>query len=45
VPTHETAFSPVAKKAAKGNIRFVELHFFAGTDKELSSPRGSGAAP
>jgi hypothetical protein len=24
---------------------FVELHFFAGTDKELSSPRGSGAAP
>jgi len=27
VPTHETAFSPVAKKAAKGNIRQPQIFY------------------
>jgi hypothetical protein len=38
VPTHETAFSPVAKKAAKGNIRQPQIFYVRENSRLLHRP-------
>ena len=41
VPTHETAFSPVAKKAAKGNIRQPQIFYVRENSRLLHRRRAT----